>query len=841
MNHEENERLLHALRHHQLELEMQNEELRRTHEELDALRARYVDLFDRAPMGYAMLSEKGLIVEANLTLETQLGVPRAELVMQPLFRFIFPEDQDIYQRHRRQLFDTGQSQTCEIRMLRADNAPFWVQLEATATKIDAGSAAYRIIIIDITERKQLEDARLFLLRCGATGSGEEFFQSLAGYLAQSLNSDYVCIDRLEGEAVTARTLAVYCDGTFEDNVTYTLKDTPCGDVVGRTICRFDRDVRRLFPQDRVLQEMNAESYVGTTLWSHDGTPIGLIAVISRRPLTNPCLAESILKMAAVRAAGELERQQAFDALMENEKKLVQSYEELEEQVKERTRALSLSNEHLLQEIKARAQVENALKESEERYRNVFHNNHANMLLSDPETLDIIDANPAACNFYGYSCRELTGKKLTDINGLPPDVLLQRCNLALSNQQNHFISAHRLSSGQIRDVEVFVGSVRITGKPLLFSVIHDITERRQVEQRMVEVSEFIQKIFDASPLGIIAYDATGQCVMANDAVGRIIGASREDVLLQNFNRLDSWEKSGLLTAAREVLESNQPRENLELHLMTTFGKDITLKCSLVPFSSANKPHLLLMGQDISREKLMDEALRQSQKLASIGLLVAGIAHEINNPNGFIIFNLPILRDYLQELMPIVDDYMAEHPDRSMFGRTYEDFRCDLFKLQDNIEHGAQRISAAVAGLKDFSRKRTILEPRPVALKPVIEHALSLCREEIRKHVRSFHLTVPENLTQIRTDPEAIEQILINLLINAAHASNKTDSWIKLGVSVDSGRPDRCIIVIEDNGCGMDERTMKRIFDPFYTKKTSVQGTGLGLYISQSLAEGLGGPD
>jgi len=196
MNHEENERLLHALRHHQLELEMQNEELRRTHEELDALRARYVDLFDRAPMGYAMLSEKGLIVEANLTLETQLGVPRAELVMQPLFRFIFPEDQDIYQRHRRQLFDTGQSQTCEIRMLRADNAPFWVQLEATATKIDAGSAAYRIIIIDITERKQLEDARLFLLRCGATGSGEEFFQSLAGYLAQSLNSDYVCIDRL---------------------------------------------------------------------------------------------------------------------------------------------------------------------------------------------------------------------------------------------------------------------------------------------------------------------------------------------------------------------------------------------------------------------------------------------------------------------------------------------------------------------------------------------------------------------------------------------------------------------------------------------------------------------
>ncbi|HSO67807.1 MAG TPA: hypothetical protein VLP30_08120, partial [Desulfatirhabdiaceae bacterium] len=120
--------------------------------------------------------------------------------------------------------------------------------------------------------------------------------------------------------------------------------------VGREICCFDREVRHLFPQDAVLQEMKAESYVGTTLWSFDGKPIGLIAVISRRPLTNSCLAESILKMAAVRAAGELERQQAFDALMENENKLIQSYEELEEQVKERTRALTLSNELLLMEI-----------------------------------------------------------------------------------------------------------------------------------------------------------------------------------------------------------------------------------------------------------------------------------------------------------------------------------------------------------------------------------------------------------------------------------------------------------------------------------------------------------
>ncbi|MCX5880903.1 MAG: PAS domain S-box protein, partial [Deltaproteobacteria bacterium] len=792
-----------------------------------------------APISYLTLSEDGLIMEANLTAETLLGVARGVLARQPVSRFILPEDQDIYYRLRIQLLETGAPQTCELRLLRANHEPFWAQMDVSATKDAEDAPGCRAMIIDITERKMLEDAQLFLLQCGSPGTGEDFFKSLARYLAQNLGMDYVCIDRLEGEGLTARTVAIYFDGKFEDNVSYTLKDTPCGDVVGRTICRFDREVRHLFPQDVVLQEMKAESYVGTTLWNFDGKPIGLIAVISRRPLANPRLAESMLKMAAIRSAGELEHQHAIDDLKEKEKRLQKSHETLESRVKERTLALSLNNARLLQEIEDRLQAEHAFKESEERYRSIFHNHHVSMLLIDPETLDIVDANPAACSFYGYARDELTAKKIRDISMLPTDVIFQKIALIKSNQQDHFFFHHRQSSGQVREVEVFVCPVRIKGKTFLFSVLHDITERRQAEQRTVEVSEFIQKIFDASPLGIIAYERSGQCIMVNKAAARIIGTSCEAVLQQNFNYLDSWKESGLLAAAYEVLQTNQPRENLELHIVTTFGKDVMLNCSLISFSSANKPHLLLIGQDISRQKQADEALLQSQKLASIGLLVAGIAHEINNPNGFIIFNLPILRDYLQEMMPIVDDYMADHQNRSLFGRPYEDFRKDLFKLLDNVEHGAQRINATVSGLKDFSRKREKLELRRVALKPVIENAVSLCREEIRKNVKSLHLVVPENLPPILTDPEAVEQILVNLLINAAHASDKEESWIKLCVSAHSGKTGCCIIAIDDNGCGMDETTLKRIFDPFYTRKTSVQGTGLGLYICQSLVEGLRG--
>ena len=178
-----------------------------------------------------------------------------------------------------------------------------------------------IMHLDITERKRAEDAQAFLTTCGYGGPADDFFKSLANYLAKTLNMDYVCIDRLLEDGQTARTVAICFDGRFEDDVAYTLKDTPCGDAVGKTVCCYPREVRHLFPKDAILQDVAAESYVGTTLWSSEGKPIGLIAVIGRQPLKDPHLAESILKLVALRAAHELERQEAEEALRQSERHL----------------------------------------------------------------------------------------------------------------------------------------------------------------------------------------------------------------------------------------------------------------------------------------------------------------------------------------------------------------------------------------------------------------------------------------------------------------------------------------------------------------------------------------
>jgi len=307
--------LLHELRVHQIELEMQSEDLRRSQLEIETARARYFDLYDLAPIGYLTFSENGLIREANLAAATMIGVVRRNLLKRPMTQFIFPEDQDVYFLHRKKLLEFGEPVEWDMRMLHADGSSYWVHLNANLMQ----DGSYQIAFSDISRRKQTDDVQAFLARSGSgVTSGEPFFNTLACFLAQNLDMDFVCIDRLEGDWLTARTVAVWCDGHFEDNVTYTLNDTPCGDVVGKDICCFPASVCQIFPRDQVLLDLRAESYVGVTLWSHLGQPIGLIALIGRKPLTNRSLAETVLKMVAVRAADELERLEVERSLKESE-------------------------------------------------------------------------------------------------------------------------------------------------------------------------------------------------------------------------------------------------------------------------------------------------------------------------------------------------------------------------------------------------------------------------------------------------------------------------------------------------------------------------------------------
>ncbi len=149
--------VVHELRVHQIELEMQNDELCRTHQELEASREKYFDLYDLAPVGYVTLDEKGIILEANLTAAALLGKERSHMIGHPITRFILREDQDMYYHHCKRLSETRQHQECEVRMLKGDGTRLWARVESVSAKGNDSGPAYRTAIIDITRRKQAEE------------------------------------------------------------------------------------------------------------------------------------------------------------------------------------------------------------------------------------------------------------------------------------------------------------------------------------------------------------------------------------------------------------------------------------------------------------------------------------------------------------------------------------------------------------------------------------------------------------------------------------------------------------------------------------------------------------
>lgn len=302
-------------------------ERRRIENTLQDSEVRYRRLFEAAQDGILILDAvMGQIADVNPFLIAMLGYSKEEFIGKKLWEIGAFKDIEKSKIAFVALQNKKYIRYEDLQLETKDGRLIDVEFVSNVYLVDHAKVI-QCNIRDITDRRRIEETQSFLLQSGFTG--EDFFQSLARYLARTLSMDYVCIDRLRGDRLTAETVAVYFDGKVEDNVAYALKDTPCGDVVGKAICCFPKDVRHLFPRDAVLQDMAAESYVGTTLWSSQGKPIGLIAVLSRKPLVNSRLAESIMKLVGVRAAGELEHRQAETELKEQARLLEEANKELE--------------------------------------------------------------------------------------------------------------------------------------------------------------------------------------------------------------------------------------------------------------------------------------------------------------------------------------------------------------------------------------------------------------------------------------------------------------------------------------------------------------------------------
>jgi PAS domain S-box-containing protein len=315
-------------------------ERKQAEEEIKKTGQHYQALIEKAPDGIALIDAEGNFKYISPSAKKMFGyIPTDEISGHPA-EYTHPDDlQMVISELGKLTGDPTYVPTIKYRFI--DKFGYWHWVETTFSNLLANTSVAAIVLNfrDITQRKQLDEVNTFLSTSGYPGSDKSFFESLAKYLSEILDSEYVCIDKLDGDGLTAQTVAIYNKGNYDPNVSYTLKQTPCGDVVGKAICCFPENVCQLFPHDEALQDLKAHSYIGTTLWSFDGKPIGLIAIIGQKPLKQAAFAENVLKLVAIRAAGELERMQA-------EEHIRKLNETLEHRVIERTSQLNVANKEL---------------------------------------------------------------------------------------------------------------------------------------------------------------------------------------------------------------------------------------------------------------------------------------------------------------------------------------------------------------------------------------------------------------------------------------------------------------------------------------------------------------
>ena len=237
-------------------------------------------------------------------------------------------------------------------------------------------------------------------------------------------------------------------------------------------------------------------------------------------------------------------------------------------------------------------------------------------------------------------------------------------------------------------------------------------------------------------------------------------------------------------------------------------------------------------------IRDQQLKQADKMASLGILVAGIAHEINNPNNFILLNAQLFLKIWKDVLPILDEYYNNNGDFSLAGILYNTSRDKLSQSLDGILKGSERIQIITKSLTEYSKTDSGILNENVDVNKAVEMAVLITNNLIKKSTSNFKVDYGQKLPLVKGNVQQIEQVVINLITNACQSLKDNTAEIKVSTYYNAGR-NKVRIKIEDRGIGIPEEDLKHIIDPFFTTKRNMGGTGLGLSVSYNIVKSHGG--
>jgi len=468
------------------------------------------------------------------------------------------------------------------------------------------------------------------------------------------------------------------------------------------------------------------------------------------------------------------------------------------------------------DVTERKKMEEAINLQRAYFQQLFDNSPDAILMMATNDR-AIQANRGFEVLFGYSNEEVKGRSLIEL--IIPEVDVQEASDSLQRILGGEVvrkeSVRRRKDGSLVDVSVLAYPIRFNDKLVgTYGVYSDITERKQAEEKLRQSEENYKTLFNSSVIGTFVLDAeTMKIVIGNQAAAEMLGFSSVEEAI-GINPLDFIlleDREMVLEIVTKELFEQDLRRTQELRMITKDGREIWISATAARIMHEGKLAGLISFTDITEEKRQRERLMMTDRLASLGELASGTAHELNNP-------LTSIIGFSQLLME------REVPD---------DIREDL-KL---INNEAQRAASVTKNLLTFARKHAP-EKQLNQINNIIEDVLKLRAYEYKANNIEVERQFAPNLPEIMADYFQIQQVFMNIIINAEYFMINEHNKGTLTITTKKQK-DTVMILFADDGAGIPPESLRRIFDPFFTTKEAGKGTGLGLSICHGIVTEHGG--
>ncbi len=500
----------------------------------------------------------------------------------------------------------------------------------------------------------------------------------------------------------------------------------------------------------------------------------------------------------------------------------------------------------------RETAERALREREEKYRTILHSLEEGFFEVDLAG-NLTFFNDAFVRWSGYSREELLGmnnRRFMDEETAKKVYQVFNGVYRTGEPANPFDWEIILKDGTRRWIETSVSLIRDSkGQPIGFQgIARDVTERKQVEVALRESGEKYRTILNNIEEGYYEVDLAGNVIFFNDSLCKVIGYAKEELMGMNNRQLMTDEMARkVYQTFNEVYRTGIPANEFDWELVRKDGTKRFIEASVSLLSDSKGQPIGFYGiaRDITvrkqaeeQAKIHQQQLMQAGKMVALGTLVSSVAHEINNPNNFIMLNAPLLKEVWENVLPILDEYYEKDRDFTIGSLRYAEMRDKIPRLLSGIKDGSNRIKQIVEDLRDFVRRDASDMNQSADVNAVLRSAVSLLTNMITKSTSRFSVKYGERMPALKGNFHRLEQVMINLIQNACQALPDVRRGISLSTVYDEKTS--CIVVkVQDEGVGIPPEALPHITDPFFTTKSDSGGIGLGLSISSRIIKEHGG--